>query len=413
MTSKDFIPKYSNKKIDKNTLTFTLSGDEKYGLDKSIANGIRRTLLIDIQSVAFDPDNIKIEKNTGSLHNEFLKHRISLIPLYIDPETYNYSLLFELKVVMNDDTTMNIYNGDFNIYPLKNEYLEKVESGDKPTIEMLKNIDKNYYNLNNPLSKGEKKKIFRPFRFGNVDNYMLITELKDTGSESEKQTIDLYAVPSIGTTRVHSRHNNLPTVVYTFTKDKKAFDDHLKEMIVIDKVKHSDKPQYTKSLILKESERYFLRDMNDSPYSYDFKIQSNHYFDSPTLYKKSLDILIGRLQHIGEQLEILTTTPEESIFSIDKFKGDLSYQIVMLKEDDTTGNMIQSHMANKFLDGENIIEVCGYKKPHPLTELIVFNVMIKPGNYTELQKHTYIIKTFMDVCKDLIDILDKLKTGYK
>ena len=413
MTSKDFIPKYSNKKIDKNTLTFTLSGDEKYGLDKSITNGIRRTLLTDIQSVAFDPDNIIIEKNTGSLHNEFLKHRISLIPLYIDPETYNYSLLFELKVVMNDDTTMNVYNGDFNVYPLKNEYLEKVESGDAPTIEMLKNIDKNYYNLNNPLSNSKKKEIFRPFRFDNTDNYMLITELKDTGSEEDKQTIDLYAVPSIGTTRVHSRHNNLPTVVYTFTKDTKAFDDHLKEMIVINKVKESDKPQYTKSLRLKESERYFLRDMNDSPYSYDFKIQSNHYFDSPTLYKKSLDILIGRLQHIGEQLEILTTTPETSIFSIDKFKGDLSYQIVMLKEDDTTGNMIQSHMANKFLDGENIVEVCGYKKPHPLTELIVFNVMIKPGNYTELQKHTYIIKTFMDVCKDLIDILDKLKGGYK
>ena len=39
--------------------------------------------------------------------------------------------------------------------------------------------------------------------------------------------------------------------------------------------------------------------------------------------------------------------------------------------------------------------------------------MIKPGNYTELQKHTYIIKTFIDVCKDLIDILDKLKTAYK
>ena len=95
-----------------------------------------------------------------------------------------------------------------------------------------KNIDKNYYNLNNPLSKSRKKEIFRPFRFGNIDNYMLITELKDTGSESDKQTIDLYAVPNIGTTRVHSRHNNLPTVVYTFTKDKKAFDDHLKEMIV-------------------------------------------------------------------------------------------------------------------------------------------------------------------------------------
>ena len=60
---------------------------------------------------------------------------------------------------MNDDTTMNVYNGDFNIYPLKNEYLEKVESGDIPTIEMLKNIDKNYYNLNNPLSNSKKKDI--------------------------------------------------------------------------------------------------------------------------------------------------------------------------------------------------------------------------------------------------------------
>ena len=45
--------------------------------------------------------------------------------------------------------------------------------------------------------------------------------------------------------------------------------------------------------------------MNDLPYSYDFKIQSNHIYDSSVLYKKSLDILIGRFQNIGNQLEIL------------------------------------------------------------------------------------------------------------
>ena len=85
----------------------------------------------------------------------------------------------------------------------------------------------------------------------------------------------------------------------------------------------------------------------------------------------------------------------------------------MLKEDDTTGNIIQSHMANKFLDHDSTIQVCGYKKPHPLTELIIFNVMIKPGNYTELQKRTYIVKTFSDVCKDLIDIFGILKSEFK
>ena len=49
---------------------------------------------------------------------------------------------------MNDDTTMNVYNSDFNIYPLKNEYIDAVKKNDIPTIEMLQNIDKNYYHLN-------------------------------------------------------------------------------------------------------------------------------------------------------------------------------------------------------------------------------------------------------------------------
>ena len=39
--------------------------------------------------------------------------------------------------------------------------------------------------------------------------------------------------------------------------------------------------------------------------------------------------------------------------------------------------------------------------------------MIKPGNYTELQKRTYIVKTFSDVCKDLIDIFGILKSEFK
>ena len=117
-------------------------------LDKSIVNGIRRTLLTDIKSIAMNPDHIIIDKNSGSLHNEFLKHRISLIPLYIDPENYNNSLLFELKVKMDDNPTMNIYSNNFNIYPLKNEYMNALKNEDIDTIEMLINPNKSYYNLN-------------------------------------------------------------------------------------------------------------------------------------------------------------------------------------------------------------------------------------------------------------------------
>ena len=146
---------------------------------------------------------------------------------------------------------------------------------------------------------------------------------------------------------------------------------------------------------------------------YDFTITSNHYYDSKTVYLKSLDILIGRFEYIGYQLEQIIEAPEESIFSYDTLKNNMTYQIVMLNQDDTAGNMIQSHMINKFIKDDSTIQVCGYKKLHPLTELIVFNIMIKPGNYTELQKKTYIIKTFTDVCKDLINILDIMKKELK
>ena len=65
---------YSNiKKSNDGTndiLSFELKGDEKLGLDKSIVNGVRRTLISSINSVSFD--NITILENNTSVHNEYI-----------------------------------------------------------------------------------------------------------------------------------------------------------------------------------------------------------------------------------------------------------------------------------------------------------------------------------------------------
>ena len=150
MTSKDFKVKYTeinrdkrDKLINDKTVKFQVKGDEKYGLDKTIVNGIRRTLLTDIDTVAFNPEDIIISKNTGSLHNEFIKHRISLIPLKIDPENYYRNLLFELKIKIDDNPTKNVYNKDFNIYPLKSEYQKLIDEQHK--LEFVPD-DINIYN---------------------------------------------------------------------------------------------------------------------------------------------------------------------------------------------------------------------------------------------------------------------------
>ena len=48
-----FNPEIRDVKVENEELCFKISGDDKYGLDKSVLNAIRRTILNDIPSVAF------------------------------------------------------------------------------------------------------------------------------------------------------------------------------------------------------------------------------------------------------------------------------------------------------------------------------------------------------------------------
>ena len=154
MTSNDFSVKYSKIEKKGKDLDFEISGNIEYGLHKTIINAIRRTLLTDIKTIAFNLEDIIINTNNSSLHNEFIKHRISLIPLYIDPEDYYKKYLFILKIKNIDNPIMKIYANNFDIYPLKSEIQKKINdpSEKEEIIENIKDIPVDYYDLNSPLN---------------------------------------------------------------------------------------------------------------------------------------------------------------------------------------------------------------------------------------------------------------------
>jgi len=87
-------------------------------VDLSIANALRRAMSSLLPIVTFDdtyyeqPENrfINIKKNTSSLHNEFLSHRLSLIPINMNNDS--------LKIV-----TKFIKDEGVRIYEWKNEKL--------------------------------------------------------------------------------------------------------------------------------------------------------------------------------------------------------------------------------------------------------------------------------------------------
>ena len=135
---------------DGDILRFTL-----HGINVCFANAIRRTILSEIPIVVIQTDSYEnnqcnITKNTGRLHNEILKQRISCIPIHTtllrDTEDTkalpgNYSLILDAK---NDtDNMLFVTSGDFR---LKDNSTQKILSK-----EEMDNLFPGLYPLN-PLT---------------------------------------------------------------------------------------------------------------------------------------------------------------------------------------------------------------------------------------------------------------------
>jgi len=402
----DFSAEIDNVTEKGRSITFDIKGNTDYGLHKSLINAARRTLLTSIRTVGFrtdiDNSDIKVLTNSTSLHNELLMQRISLIPLYIDPEGYQRQYLFRLKVQNNGPSpVMKITAKDFDIYLLKEENMGLVVEGKEWGLDDYETT---------PVSDDIKKDIFRPFEFKGKDEYILLTELKKSNTNSD-QGIDLYGVPSVSYAYENSRWMSVSRATYMFKKNDILFDQILQEKLQVNDIKEEDKESFKKELFIKESERYFHRDKDSEPYWYSFTIDSTHFHDSKVLFMRSNQIIIEQLEILRNEFPKISTE-EDTFMRISKTKENL-YNINVNGYDDTMGNVLQSYISTKKITDTSILQVCGYKRPHPLEEEIVIYLSLNMNNEiynaSETQKVFSLIQFLRNACDELIHIFQTIK----
>jgi DNA-directed RNA polymerase subunit L len=367
-----------NSKHNDEMLLFTLSG-----VNVSLANAIRRTILSDIPLIVFrttphEQNKANILANTTRLNNEVLKQRLSCIPIHIkDVENFplkNYQL--EVNVENITDTTMYVTTEHFVINDLV---------------------------TGKPLSEDKNREIFPANDYTGyfIDFVRLRPKISD---ELPGEKIHLTCELSVGTAKEDGMFNVVSTCSYGFTVDSVAQEAKLEKLKQTwkDEGKKAEEVDFeAKNWKLLDGMRITKQD------SFDFTIQTVGIYDNVELIHKSCEILIEKLQYQDTLLEKDELTIEKSQNTMSN-----SYDIILENEDYTIGKVIEYILYTKFYETKTLT-FCGFKKMHPHDAHSIIRVAYKDpidistikGNLKEsideaVQVFTKVKKEFLKLVKN-------------
>ncbi len=324
-------PIISNISEDGDVYKFTLSG-----INVSLVNAIRRTILSDIPTMAFDteliPDqqNCEIIINNGRLHNEILKHRLSCIPIHMkDLSVLPKNYVMELDMINNTDNMIYVTTEDFKI----------------------KNKETNNY-----LTKEATREIFPPSVKTNM--FIDFARLRPRmGPTIPGEQIKLTAEFSVKTAKDNSMYNVVSKCSYGNTVDlvkaKTIWED--KEQQLRSEESTNDEINFQKkNFYLLDSQRSYVND------SFDFVIQTIGVYENQEIIKKACVILQNKFVELMQNIDSDTIPILKSETTMDN-----CYDIILENEDYTMGKSLEFILYNNYYNNEKILSFCGFKKFHP------------------------------------------------
>ena len=366
-------------KHSNNETTFSLTN-----INNSLANALRRIIISEFQTVGFryheSSTDIKILTNNTKFHNEYIAHRISMIPLHgVEPSNFDVD---KYKFVLNKKNTsadkIYITSEDFEVY----------EKDDQEKWV---------------LNKEKGNTFFRPNKIS--EDYILICTLKENIS-SEIEELHLECFPSIS--------NGLENIHYS-PVSKCVLFNRINDNIYQQKVKEltegknpSEVEDIVKNFDYLEAERCFLKDEDGEPFEFTMSMESIGTFSNN-------DIFLGSLKLLMEKIQLFNSNIQE-----DKLKMTFSNQVdfnavdvVIPNENHTLGNMFQTYLYKYFMLSEQRLSFVGYDKVHPLDHHIILRISSFDKDKSLSECISEIKECIQETSKNLIKILTVIEKEWK
>ena len=348
-----------------------------YHIDLSIVNAIRRIILSEVENIApsfdsMDPSNndITFIENTSCLHNEFLGHRISLIPLHFDkemrqrftPDDYH----FEINVTNQTTDMMEVTTRDIRVYDKKGEL-----------------YGQDIHDTLFPLS---------PF----TGDPVLIVKLNpNVYNQSFGEKLHVKFVARKGMAKDHSRYSPVSCCAYHNIVDEKKADAAFKEWRK--KTPHIEENQLYKRFSIHDKFRHFQTNGYDEPCAFHFVIECENRMHPLEIFFDAFEILRQKIRQHAQDKGFTISALNET-----------QYAMIFKNETHTLGNVIQSLFYNKYKRKENKLTFIGYYLTHPSIEEIVVKIgFTDPQDQTKVSD--FVIQGLRALDADLGKIVKQLQ----
>ena len=329
----------SNLEITNDSVSFDLNNQTKE-IKISFSNALRRTIISSIRTYAISDKSINFFENTSMLNNEFLKHRLTLIPIISDLKDINYENVVISCKKQNDGENMEpTHVNDF----------------------ICKDIETDAIIDNNIIFK------YPDILFGKLrHNQHISFESRLTKNNAEHGG---------------SFFSPVSKCVYTFKVD----DAQVKEI-----TKTMDESQI-KTFKSQEIERVYEKNEIGEPNVYNFVVDSIGFYDPINIVILGIDCLIDMLSIVKIELRNVKSKKISLLENMDFFDFTID------DENETIGNLLSTYIAYS-----KDVAYCGFLIEHPLKKNIILRIkLIESMN--NLENNILMIESTIDYLVSLLN----------